>query len=199
MENLNNLKNNEVVAKFKTPVKNTIYVKDEFKKNLSNQHVSSSDKERDDISKNRMYLITGIYTGVSLIIYFSMMSLLNIHKILFLHYLNIIFLFFGVRYAIKKSVLFFGEIRYLEGLKAGFIVTGISILVFNAFLLFYTALLDPSFLTYLQKEIFIGMAKSKAASIFGLLGITTAEGLSSGFILTYILMQYYKGESSETM
>ena len=109
-----------------------------------------------------------------------------------------IFLFFGLLYSIKKIKLFSGELKYFEGLKIGILVTLTSIIIFNLFLLIYEFFIDPSFLTLLQDKLSIGFIKSPAATSFIVFGIIFIEGLSSGFIITYILMQYYKNDHSES-
>jgi hypothetical protein len=78
----------------------------------------------------------GFYTGLSLILYFLIMKIFDFHRNLDLHYLNIIFLFFGLMFSIRKIKLFSGELKYLEGLKIGIIVTIVSILMLNFFMLF---------------------------------------------------------------
>ena len=59
----------------------------------------------------------GFYTGLSLIIFFLIMKIFGFHRNLDLHYLNMIFLFFGLMFSIRKIKLFSGELKYLEGLK----------------------------------------------------------------------------------
>ena len=140
----------------------------------------------------------GIYTGLGLIFYFLLMKAFGFHKYLELHYLNMIFLFLGLLYSIKKIKLFSGELKYFEGLKIGILVTLTSIIIFNVFLLIYEFFIDPSFLTLLQDKLSFGFVKSPATTSFIVFGIIFIEGLSSGFIITYMLMQYYKNDHSES-
>lgn len=141
---------------------------------------------------------SGIFTALGLIVYFLLMKMLNLHQNLNLHYFNIVVLFLGLRYAIKHIRSINGEIKYLEGLKMGLLVTAISLLIFNIFMLIYETVIDPAFLDFLQQNISLGGNKSKQGTILGVMGLITIEGLSSGFILTFILMQYYKIDNSET-
>jgi hypothetical protein len=140
----------------------------------------------------------GIYTSFGLIFYFMAMRFFNFHHYLELHYFNIVVLFLGIRYTIKHIILTNSEIKYFEGLKAGLVVTLISIIIFNGFLLVYETIIDPPFLEFLKENISFGQLFSLQEIVFNVMGIITIEGLSSGFILTYILMQYYKANSSET-
>jgi hypothetical protein len=140
----------------------------------------------------------GFYTGLSLILYFLIMKIFDFHRNLDLHYLNIFFLFFGLLFSIRKIKLFSGELKYLEGLKIGIIVTIISILMLNLFMLFYEFFVDPSFLKLLQEKISFGYVESPAVTSFIVFGLIFIEGLSSGFILTYMLMQYFKNDYSKT-
>jgi hypothetical protein len=146
----------------------------------------------------RITLKTGIYTAIGLIAYFTLMSVMNLHHNLTLHYLNIIVLFTGLRSSIKRIAQINGNINYFEGLKAGIIVSIVSVVIFNIFMLIYTTLLDRPFFYYLKENISFGNLFSGESTIIGLLGIIAAEGLSSGFIMTFILMQYYKSDNSET-
>lgn len=139
----------------------------------------------------------GIYTSLVMIFYFLIMRMLNLHHILELHYFNILILFFGLRYAIKHNILLKGEIRYFEGLKSGIVVTLITVFIFNIFMLIYETIIDPAFLNHLKENIYLG-DQFTTQTVFNVMGILTIEGLSSGFIMTYMLMQYYKADSSET-
>lgn len=147
---------------------------------------------------NIVSIKAGVYTSVGLILYFMLMKVFNLHHHLALHYLNVVILFLGLRYAIKHIKLITGDIKYFEGLKAGVIVSLISVFLFNVFLLAYETLIDPSFLIFLKDKISLGNFFNNQETIIDIIGLITAEGLSSGFIMTFILMQYYKSESSET-
>jgi hypothetical protein len=147
---------------------------------------------------NKISIKSGIFTSLGLISYFMIMRVFNLHYNLMLHYLNIIVLFFGLRYSIKHIKLMTGDIKYFEGLKSGVIVSLISVLTFNLFLLIYTIYIDKPFYDFLNENISFGNLFSYEETIFGMMGLIIIEGLSSGFIMTYILMQYYKSENSET-
>jgi hypothetical protein len=125
------------------------------------------------------------------------MRLLNLHLQTELHFLNLIILFLGLRYAIKDSISKEGNIKYFDGLKTGVIVTLMAIVIFNSFMILYTVL-DPAFLQHLDENISLGSTFPFDTIQMQILGILTIEGLSSGFILTFVLMQYYKNDQSET-
>lgn len=151
-----------------------------------------------DVDKTNVISIkAGVYTAFGLILYFLVMRLLNLHHYLILHYLNIFILFFGLRYAIKNIKSFNGDIKYFEGLKSGVVVSIIAIFIFNIFWLFYETVFEPAFLVFLSEKISLGHIFSAEETIIDVMGIITIEGLSSGFILTYILMQFYKSNNSE--
>jgi hypothetical protein len=141
---------------------------------------------------------SGIFTALGLIVYFVIMRFLNLHHYLVLHYFNVVVLFIGLRYAIKHIISIKGEIKYFEGLKSGIVVTLISIFIFNIFMIVYETIIDPSFLDFLKANIYLGNQSSTQQTVINVMGILTIEGLSSGFIMTFMLMQYYKAESSET-
>ncbi|MDO8999254.1 MAG: DUF4199 domain-containing protein [Bacteroidota bacterium] len=162
------------------------------------ENIYSSTTENIGKSNNSISIKTGIYCGLGLVFYFIVMRLLNLHQVIELHYFNIVVLFFGLRYAIKHIISKNGEIRYFEGLKSGVIVTLISIFMFNLFMILYETIIDPSFLSFLSENIVSGHLFSTQQIIISVFGILTIEGLSSGFILTFMLMQFYKAESSST-
>ena len=157
--------------------------------------ISTETKKVESISTN---VKAGIYTAFGLMFYFLAMRFLNLHHNLEFYYLNIIMFFFGIRHAIKRIISKNKEINYFEGLKAGLVVALISMLIFNIFMLFYETIIDPPFLEFLHSNISFGDFFSTQQIVFNIMGIIAVEGLSSGFILTYILMQYYKAEISET-
>lgn len=140
----------------------------------------------------------GIFTSIGMIFYFVIMRFFNLHHHLELHYANILILFFGLMYAIKRNIFIKGEIKYFEGLKSGIVVTLITIVIFNIFMVIYETVIDPDFLILLKENIHLGNDFTSQQTIFNVMGLLTIEGLSSGFIMTFILMQYYKADSSET-
>ncbi len=169
------------------------YVKPETTFNNTNSEKSFSNEKR---QIKRVTYTAGIYTSVGLIIYFVAMRGLGLHHRIEFHYFNIVLLFLGLRYAIKNIIKITGEIKYFEGLKAGVIVSVISILIFNIFMFIYETVIDPPFLDFLKEKISLGHMFSDQETILDVMWLLTVEGLSSGFIMTYILMQYYKDDHS---
>ena len=147
---------------------------------------------------NRISVKSGILTSSGLILYFLLMRAFNLHYNLMLHYLNIIVLFLGLRYSLKHIKLITGNIKYFEGLKSGIIVSLLSVIIFNIFMFTYMVFIDQAFYDFMMEKISFGNVFSRQETIFGMMGLITIEGLSSGFIITFILMQYYKSENSET-
>ena len=143
-------------------------------------------------------VIVGIFTALGLIFYFVIMRLFNLHKITELHYVNILVLFLGLWFVIKRKVKIKGEIKYFEGLKSGIVVTLVSLIIFNVFMFVYATIIDPPFLEFLKENIQLSNGLTSQQTMLNVMGILTIEGLSSGFIMTFILMQYYKADSSET-
>ena len=61
----------------------------------------------------------------------------------------------------------------------------------------YTVYLDYNFYNFINEKLSFSNNFSSQENIFGMIGLISIEGLSSGFIITFILMQYYKSENSE--
>ena len=146
---------------------------------------------------NRISIKSSILTSVGLIIYFMLMRAFNLHHKIILHYANVIVLFLGLRYSIKHIKTINGDIKYFEGLKSGIIVSLLSVLIFNIFMYVYTVYLDYNFYNFINEKLSFSNNFSSQENIFGMIGLISIEGLSSGFIITFILMQYYKSENSE--
>jgi hypothetical protein len=135
---------------------------------------------------------TGLFTSALFIAYFFLMLFLGLHKHLLLRALNIVFLVGAIVYALKRySVLRGnkeGKIEYFRGLRLGMMVTAIATIPFAIFIGIYLSI-DIGFLVYLQEqhaEIGKYLYPTSAAMAVAM------EGLSSGFLVTFIAMPYFK-------
>jgi hypothetical protein len=130
---------------------------------------------------------TGIVTGFLLIVFFLFVKYLRISYVLNLHYLNEVFIFFGIWYAIRQRSRT-ENFKYLKGFFTGIKASAIASLIFNFFLLIYLSFIDPYFMQYIIKEGPLGEYMSPI--IIALVLFT--EQISAGLIFTLILMQLYR-------
>jgi hypothetical protein len=137
----------------------------------------------------------GTLSALGMIVFFLVMRAFNLHYILEFRFFNVVFLFFALLYTVRKYKSAGGEIGYLKGLMEGMKTTIINIIAFDIFFLIYLIRIDPSFMDFLVKNAPFGRYLNPwlvAGNIFG-------EGLSSGAMIIFILMQYYKSDKSETI
>jgi len=128
----------------------------------------------------------GIGTGLALICYFVIMKLVGLGHITELRYLNILILMSGLFLYLKK--LSECTFDYLGAFTSGIYVSGMAVFTFVVFFMFYIDFIDPGFYEYIRTNEPFGNYLNKGALGFMLI----AEGLSSGLILTFIFMQYFK-------
>ena len=145
-----------------------------------------------DVSIPKWTLVPGLLTAGGLIGYFLIMKVLNLVEILELRFLNILILFAGIiltlNYLRLKTK---GQLGYLEGLAVGFFTTLIAVSGFGIFLFIYLSYIDIEFLRYIQTHGWFGDYLTPVTATIAVL----LEGISSGAIITFITMQYFKRET----
>jgi hypothetical protein len=144
-------------------------------------------------TSTRTSIIGGLLTGGTLIVYFLVMRLLNLHYIFELRYFNAVILFLGVLFLLQKLRNDKGKIAYLAGLGAGFTMVFVSALVFSIFIFAYLMFIDPAFLQFIKTHTPTG----EDLDVWILVGLIFSEALSSGAVFTFMLMQYYKDDTTE--
>ena len=131
------------------------------------------------------------YTAGALIVYFILMKIFGLEKNLYLRVFNFFIvgagIFFLYRNSLKKEND--EQLGYVQSLMAGGLLTLISVVVFVVFLALYIYFLDPQFLETLDStSLWATSGMPVSLIVFGIL----IEGLSSGFMISFILMQYFK-------
>lgn len=132
----------------------------------------------------------GALTFIGLTVYFLLMKLLNLFQIVELRYLNFFIMVTGIvmalRYYKKHSP---SHLAYLEGLGLGTLTAGVASVPFAIFIFFYLQT-DAEFMALInQKEDF---GKYLNPYIIGFL--IAFEGICSGVMISFGLMQYMKKE-----
>lgn len=137
--------------------------------------------------------IAGALTAGTLIVYFLIMRLLNLHYIFELRYFNAVILFVGIILMYQRMKNQNGKIGYLEGLGAGFTMVFTAAFLFTGFILAYLMFIDPPFLQFIKTHTPTG----EDLDVWILGGLIFSEALSSGAIFAFAMMQYFKDTTSE--
>lgn len=131
---------------------------------------------------------TGLVTSLLLVSYFSLMKAFGLAHITELRYLNFFILSAGVFYAYYLFRKPGYNIEYFAGAGLGFITTVASVIPFAVFLYTYFTYVDPGLLEIIKSVSKMG----EYLTPFTVAGAIVVEGMASGVILSFMLMQYYK-------
>jgi hypothetical protein len=141
----------------------------------------------------RVGVTTGLITSLLLVSYFSLMKAFGSAHLTELRYLNFFILSAGIFYAYYLFRKPGYNIEYFAGAGLGFITTAASVIPFAAFLYAYFTYVDPGLLVTIKSSSLMG----EYLTPFTVAGAIVVEGMASGVILSFILMQYYKSAGFE--
>lgn len=138
----------------------------------------------------------GLITTTGLITYFLLMKVAGMVQIVELRMLNLFILIAGVGFAIREyKRRSDDEMDYLQGFGIGMLTSAVSVTVFALFIFFYLNIFDPAFMETIRQEEAFGEYLNPymaAVAIF-------FEGMGSGLILSFIIMQHMKGSMLRDM
>lgn len=145
--------------------------------------------ENTTLTTSQLIYMTSAFVVAGLIGYFLLMQLLELHKILVLRTLNVLFLGTGIFLALRyfhnnKSR---NGVPYFSGFRVGLAVTLYSGLTFALFMYVYLSQVD-SFMYHIQQVSMVGDFLTPSVAAAGIL----IEALASGLIITFACMQLYK-------
>lgn len=132
-----------------------------------------------------------LFTGGALIAYFLLMKLFGLETNFYLRIFNLVIMIAGIFFLYRNTFLRGSDehVGYLQGLLMGVQLTIISVVIFIVFLGVYIKFLDPGFMGILKST---GLWATSGISVTqAVLGILI-EGIASGFIISFTLMQYFK-------
>jgi hypothetical protein len=143
-----------------------------------------------EVSIEKIGLKAGLITAASLIIYFLVMNYLNFMNSSIAWGLNFIILWAGINLAYRfyrlKTKL---NVDYFPGLILGGITTAASVIPYVIFVFIWFSQSDAALMSILKSNnLFMGeqITPMKAA------GSTMIEGICSGAIISFMMMQYFK-------
>jgi hypothetical protein len=128
----------------------------------------------------------GIGTGLAMILYFMLMKFTGLIDTTELRYLNLFIIMGGLYSYLKKTAN--KNVDYLSAFSSGIFVSLIAVITFVLFFMIYIDIIDPAFYDYIKENEPFGNSLDKTALGFMLI----VEGMCSGFILTFVLMQHFK-------
>ena len=141
-------------------------------------------------SIKNLELKAGLLTCAALIIFFLFMKYVDLIQIVELRCMNFLILLAGVnlafRYHRRQTV---ANVEYFSGFFFGFFTALFAVIPFALFVFIYLWKIDPSLVIGLRSNsLFMGIEITPEKA-----GITTMiEGIISGVLISFILMQYYR-------
>ena len=148
--------------------------------------------ERTDNSSENIGVRSGLLTLAGLVLYFFIMRMINISHSPVAWGLNFVILFAGIFFSFRfLRAHSKPNVNYFPGLILGGITTVLSVIPYAFFVYFYFAMIEPAMIPVLDNNIFFmggggPVTPGKAAAA------TFVEGICSGGIISFTLMQYYK-------
>jgi len=134
----------------------------------------------------------GLLTAVALLVYFFLMKLLGLVRIIELRFLNGIIMAIGITLAIKAyKQMVHGNISYFKGLATGLITSVVATVVFAALMVFYVKTAGHSLVEMLSSERYFGEQIESTPGVV-IFSVLLLEGVISGFMISFIAMQWFK-------
>jgi hypothetical protein len=135
----------------------------------------------------------GIATSGSLIAYFLILSLLDLHTNVFFSLFNGVITGFGIYEAIKYYKLQnVNSFNYSTGFTTGLTTGGMATIVFTIFFAIYSTELNPGFLEILSSQ-WASEYESFEAIVFFVVAVM---GFSTTVVLTLTFMQLFKSSNN---
>lgn len=145
------------------------------------------DMEATGSSVESMAVRYGLYTTAGLIAYFLLMKLLGLVLVVELRALNLFILLPGIILALRNFKRQQGTIEYLQGIGLGLMTSAIAVVIFALFVFIYLQM-DPT----LMQAIVQTQPFGEFLNPYILAFVVALEGTASGFIATFVIMQYLK-------
>ncbi len=137
----------------------------------------------------------GIITFILLSAYFFLMKIFGLVHVVELRFLNSFIMFFGCYKSIKTTKQNLKNFGYFKGIGVGSLNALVSSALFTIFGIVYITLIEPGFIAELKTNEPLGLYLDGFLAVIQIL----IEGVISGFIFSFIIMQWMKDprETSE--
>ncbi len=137
----------------------------------------------------RIGLRYGVLMTLALVGYFLLMKAFGLAEIVELRAFNLVILASFVLISIDRYKRLKGNhMPYLRGIGVGLLTSVIGVFLFSILLLVYITILDPSFMEAIKQNEPFGIHLTPLLVTVAIL----IEGIASGFIASFAIMQYYK-------
>jgi hypothetical protein len=153
--------------------------------------VKKVQEEEPDLGRFSIFSLcaeTGALVFCGFMGYFLVMRAIGLHEVFMLRYLNAFFLMAGIAlamYSYKNSMK--ENVDYKKGLQMGMFITLVAVLPFAVFIFLYLNI-DDGFLNLVEKDVQLREFVTPAT----VAGFICLEGVCSGSIITFIVMQYFR-------
>ncbi len=135
----------------------------------------------------------GIAASGSLIAYFLILSLVDLHTNVFYSLFNGVITGFAIFEAIKYFRIQENEnFTYATGFRAGLVTGFIATLIFTIFFAIYSTEIDPEFLEHLSSQWFSNFEGFEAIVFF----TVAIMGFATSLVLTLSFMQLFKSSKN---
>jgi hypothetical protein len=149
------------------------------------------ESEKSDLSVASLCNGVGLLTCACLVSYFFIMSAFKLQEVIELRGFNFVFILGGILLVLRlySKTVEEDKIDYFVGLKIGIRVTFTAVILFAIFMALYLVY-DDHLMTVIKTSTGVGDYLNPLT----VAGAICIEGLSSGVIITFIAMQYFKKE-----
>ncbi len=153
--------------------------------NYSNKIMAPSTIRNPNIAISLPAAIAG---GVTLILYFLLLSILGLQEVKPLRFLNFVFLIPVVIYCIRTYVNNFHNKSYLEAFRVSLLAFWGSYAILALFMIVYLLVINPAFMVYLQTYAVPGIK----LNAFGAAALLIGEGSVGAVVISFVILQFYK-------
>ncbi len=144
--------------------------------------------EENKLSVESVAIKYGLYTTGGLIAYFLIMKLLGLVHVIELRGFNLFIIIGGILMGMRNfKAKTGGPIVYLQGIGLGLLISAVAVVIFAIFVFAYLQMDNSLMETIKQKESF-----GRFLNPYILAFVIALEGVASGFIATFVIMQYMK-------
>lgn len=159
---------------------------------METTQVYTKDKhfKKSDSTISAISIGTGVVVSILLTGYFLLLRNFALEQIFYLRLLNIFFLLGGIlvaEYFCSSKIAH--KVDYLKGIRVGLQVTLAATIPYVIFMALYLKM-NPELVTFIQTNSSFG--KFLNPVIPSVAGIIAIEGIVSGFVLTYVVMPFFK-------
>ncbi|MBA2612747.1 MAG: hypothetical protein H0U95_12290 [Bacteroidetes bacterium] len=159
---------------------------------METSHVYLKEKhfKKSDTTISAISIGIGLFVSLILMGYFLFIKTYALENIFYLRLLNIFFLLGGIivaEYFCSSKIAH--KVEYLKGIRVGMQVTLAATIPYVIFMALYLKM-NPDFISFIRENTNFGKFLTPLPACVA--GIVAIEGIVSGFVLTYVIMPYFK-------